>query len=235
VHDPSIYVGARDLPKVDIAAKRVCAYAHDRQGVTRQRWRPARGRPPIAQRGSGPDPPPREVVAQAKEGSAEARARLIGYYYQPVRTFLRRQGGDPERSDDLAHDAFVYALAHLDELDRDTSFRAWLYRIARSRAGQEWRCPERTREVPLAAAADVPAPQPSPMDERVRDALAALSPALREALEGHGMHGEPLHRLAARTNRSVAAVKKNFTRAKDRFAEVYVSAREEGRDDGDGG
>jgi len=173
-------------------------------------------------RGGGPDPPSREVVARAKEGSAEARARLIDHYYQSVRTFLRRQGGDPERSDDLAH-------------DRDTSFRAWLYRIARSQAGQEWRRPGRTREVPLAATTDVPAPRPSSTDELVRDVLTELSPALREVLEGHGMHGESLTSLAARTNRSIAAVKKNFTQAKNRFAEMYTSAREEGRDDEDGG
>ncbi len=186
-------------------------------------------------RGGGPDPPSREVVARAKEGSAEARARLIDHYYQSVRTFLRRQGGDPERSDDLAHDAFVYVLAHFDELDRDTSFRAWLYRIARSQAGQEWRRPGRTREVPLAATTDVPAPRPSSTDELVRDVLTELSPALREVLKGHGMHGESLTSLAARTNRSIAAVKKNFTQAKNRFAEMYTSAREEGRDDEDGG
>jgi len=81
----------------------------------------------------------------------------------------------------------------------------------------------------------MPAPAPAPTDELVRHVLDELSPAQREVLKGHGMHGESIPPLAARTNRSVAAVKKNFTRAKERFAEVYASAREEERDDGDGG
>ena len=169
----------------------------------------------MAWQGSGPGPPPREVVARAKDGSAQARARLIEYYYQPLRAFLRQRIGNPESSDDVAQDTFVYALAHLDELTKDTSFRAWLYRIARSQAGQEWRRPERTRLVSLDAAADVP------------------TPALREVLEGHGLRGESIPRLAQQAGRSVAAVKKNFTRAKDRFEELYAKEQEH-EDEGDG-
>ena len=50
-----------------------------------------------------------------------------------------------------------------------------------------------------------------------------------------GCTGESIPGLAARTNRSVAAVRKNFTRAKDRFAELYASARKEEHDDGEAG
>ncbi len=203
----------------------------------------------MAQRGSGSNPPSREVVAQAKEGSAEARAglgggprrarrrpaqgsaeahaRLIGHYYQPVRTFLRRRGDDPARSDDLAHDVFVYALAHLDELDRDTSFRAWLYRIARSRAGQEWRRPERGREVSLDVAAGVPTPMPSPADEVVRHVLAELSPAQREVLEGHGLHRR-IDPRARRADQSLGRGRQEELHASQGSLRGTVCERQEG-------
>lgn len=178
-------------------------------------------------RHGGPEPSVAELVARAQAGSAEARARLVERYYRPLRLFLRRQTGDPALADDLAHDTLLAALAHLDALEDPARFRAWLFRIAARHALMEQRRRQRERErtVPLDAVADLPTPDISPRDELVRQVLAELSPALREALEGRVLHGEDLPRLARRVGRSVAAVRKSLTQAKARFAMVYAEGR----------
>ncbi len=196
----------------------------------------------MADRGGG-EPSVADLVVHAQAGSVEARARLIAHYYQPLRAFLRRQTGDSALADDLAHDTLLYVLTHLDTLDKPERFRGWLFRIAARQVLMEQRRRRRERErtVPLDVtdmAADIPAPTPSPTDEVVRHVLARLSPALREALEGRGLHGEEIPRLARRVGRSVAALRKNVTRAKARFALLYAKEQEQQRgqeNDGDDG
>ncbi len=175
-----------------------------------------------------------DLVVHAQAGSVEARARLIDHYYQPLRAFLRRQTGDPALADDLAHDTLLYVLTHLDTVEEPAHFGAWLFRIAARQVlmDQRRRRRERERTVPLDVAdmvADIPAPPPSPTDEVVRHVLARLSPALREALEGRGLREEEIPRLARRVGRSVAALRKNVTRAKARFALLYAEEQEQQR------
>ncbi len=194
----------------------------------------------MADRGGG-EPSVADLVVHAQAGSVEARDRLIERYYQPLHAFLRRQTGDPALADDLAHDTLLYVLAHLDTVEEPAHFRAWLFRIAVTRMLMEQRRQRRERErtVPLdVGTTDIPAPAPSPLDELVRHLLAELTPAQREALEGRGLRGEAVPALARRVGRSVAAVRKNLTRAKERFAMRYAEERKRQRekddeDDGD--
>ncbi len=181
----------------------------------------------MPRRGSDNDVWLRELVSRAKSGSPEARARLIDHYYQPLRAYIRQRTDNPTYADDLAHDTLLYVLDHLHELDNDASFPSWLNRIARSTVAKEWRRPEHSRTVPLDAANEASAPSPSPTDNLMRDVLSELSPALREALEEHGLHGEEITVVARRANRSVTAVRKNFKRAKDRFRMLYNKEQED--------
>lgn len=173
-----------------------------------------------------------ELVAAARAGTVAAFDTLVDRYYAPLVRFLARQTGDQELAADLAQETFVTAYRQLAQLAEDRSFAAWLYQIARNRLRMEYRRRQVIRFLSLdwlvaqpharllghVDAADTYAEQ-----DQVELALAALSPALREALLLHHVWGFTGLEIAQILGISPAAARKRVSRADAELRRHYAA------------
>lgn len=73
-----------------------------------------------------------KLVMKAQGGDRNAFSELVGIHAQGVRNVIFRMCGDAQVAEDAAQETFMRAWSHPDSFraDRETSLRAWLYRIA---------------------------------------------------------------------------------------------------------
>jgi RNA polymerase sigma-70 factor (ECF subfamily) len=107
--------------------------------------------------------------------------RLYESHGPALLAYLRRCfAGSRETPEDLLHETFVQAMRHRDRLAAAVSPRAWLFGIARHvglTASRRLRIYEEIDEQRTAAKED------DPHLAGMREAIAALPPALRETLQ----------------------------------------------------
>jgi RNA polymerase sigma-70 factor (ECF subfamily) len=70
------------------------------------------------------------LIRSAQQGDRPAFAALVDRYWDRLYRWLSHLTHDRHTAEDLAQDAFLKALAHLDSFRPGTNFRAWLFRIA---------------------------------------------------------------------------------------------------------
>ena len=141
----------------------------------------------MAETGAASD---RELVTAARAGDESAYAELYRRHVGAVRMAVSDNVDDAATRDDLVQEAFIRALAAIDQLHDPDKFRPWLLQIARHAAIDDRR---RRRTVPIDSIDDDDAPQllsvdPGPVEltelhdlaGRVRSGLARMSP--RDAL-----------------------------------------------------
>ncbi len=76
----------------------------------------------------------RKLIAQAREGSADAYCALVRIYQARVRTYIGRFIRDASIVDDLAQNTFLSGYRKLDSYRGDASLGTWLLAIARNEA-----------------------------------------------------------------------------------------------------
>lgn len=76
----------------------------------------------------------RELVSRAQAGDVDAFGALYERYFGPVYDFLVRLMRDPEEAADVTQDTFIRAMRAIRTLREGSSFRGWLFRIARNTA-----------------------------------------------------------------------------------------------------
>ena len=74
------------------------------------------------------------LVELAKSGDQAAFAELYERYFDRVYDFLARMVHDSSEAADLTQDAFIKAMNSLNTLTKGTSFKSWLFTIARNTA-----------------------------------------------------------------------------------------------------
>lgn len=75
------------------------------------------------------------LLRRVRDGEIEAFDRLYERHEGRLFAYLRAVVGDRADAEEVLHDAFLSALADRNAvLDREGSFRAWLYRVARNMA-----------------------------------------------------------------------------------------------------
>jgi DNA-directed RNA polymerase specialized sigma24 family protein len=113
----------------------------------------------------------------------------------------------PADADDAWSETFLSALRAYPRLRPDSDARAWLVTIAHRKAIDQLRAAGRRAvpagELPVIATEDPPGP-----DGDLRAALAALSPAQREAVVLHHLGGLPHDEIAAALGISPAAARR---------------------------
>lgn len=158
------------------------------------------------------------LIARVLDGRVNAYAPLVERYQAPLYRHARGMGLDPDSAEDMVQDTFVRAYAALRECRDPAHFRAWLYRILRNccldhmkNLRQQW--------VPLD---DVASTEPvmhaagsAELRREVDDALARLSPLLREAFLLKHEGGYTYDEIAGITDSSPSAVKMRVQRARD--------------------
>ena len=166
------------------------------------------------------------VVRAASGADDRAFSRLVAMHQAAVRGFLRRlTGSDAALADDLAQDTFLTAYRRLASFRGDSSFRAWLMRIAYRAFLQHRRRPAR-REVScdmaayLAGQAAAAVPMAARLD--IENALARLPEAERVALSLCFTYGLSHEEAARATDQPLGTLKSQVARGKARLKEILA-------------
>lgn len=142
------------------------------------------------------------LLRRCARGDVAAYRELVERLEKPLVNFIFRFVGERHVAEDLFQETFVRVVRRLGEFDPRASLSTWIYTIARNLALDHLKAKRRHREVALDSAASedrgkviyfkdvirAAAPEPGARAEtgederRLTEALAALSPAKREAL-----------------------------------------------------
>jgi RNA polymerase sigma-70 factor, ECF subfamily len=126
-----------------------------------------------------------QLIAAAAEGSAPAFTQLFNRYYPMIHAFAYRLSLCPAEAGDIAQDTFIQAARALGGFRREASFKNWLYTIAanksRDRHRQKSRREKLTADYAQLNVESVESAE-SVQTVAVREALAGLSPEMREAV-----------------------------------------------------
>src|SRR5437868_8169086 len=76
--------------------------------------------------------PDEDLMVQVREGVGEMLAVLFDRYQNPLFNFYCRLTGDRTLSEDLVQDGFYRILKYRHTYRPGTSFRSWMYQIARN-------------------------------------------------------------------------------------------------------
>jgi RNA polymerase sigma-70 factor (ECF subfamily) len=168
---------------------------------------------PSARR-SAPDPDLADVAAARAERAA--LATLYRRYLDRVYGYCFYQLGDHHDAEDATERTFMAALRGLDRFeDRGSTFRAWLFRIARNTVANAHRSRRRRRTEPLPDSFERPAPNADPAglvalaDElrAVRHAIAEMPDDRRQVIVLRFVDGLSTAEVAEVLDRSPGAVR----------------------------
>jgi RNA polymerase sigma-70 factor (ECF subfamily) len=154
-----------------------------------------------------------------RRGSREAAGRLAERYLRPGRAVALAITGDVAAAEDLAQDAFVYAMERIDDCRHPERFGSWLMQIVRSRSRNYVRDSKPSSH---AALDDVVSGAPSPHAEveraqlrrRLLSALDTLSEVQREVVLLHDLEGWTHREIAARLGMPAGTVRSHVHHAR---------------------
>ncbi|GLQ95999.1 RNA polymerase sigma factor [Dyella mobilis] len=162
-------------------------------------------------------------MAAAQAGDQRAYARLLTDSVALIRAVARRQGVAVDALDDVVQETLLTVHRVRHTFDPTRSYDAWLAAIASRRAIDALRSHGRRdrREVHDERAYDMHADRDDASAEteraqqagRLREAIDALPPGQREAVEQLGLRERSLAEAAEHTGRKTGALKVNLHRA----------------------
>jgi RNA polymerase sigma-70 factor (ECF subfamily) len=165
------------------------------------------------------------LVERARGGDRAAFAALVERYQQPVGSYLWRLTRDRDLAADLTQDTFLRAYRSIAAMPTPILVRPWLYRIATNLAYDEFRRRRRFgRLLDRALGRQVSTTESVAIEERelVQLALERLRPTERAVLLLCAVEQLSYREVAAIVGSSPEAIRKQFTRAKERFRVAYV-------------
>ena len=178
------------------------------------------------------------LVAAFKGGDVRAFDALFARYGQPIFGYIYRSVGDPALAEELTQEVFLKAFLHLRRTATETTFKAWIYRIATTtcidahRAAARRPVPVRDEEA-LALLADRAASDPEQRQiqreqrRAVRRTLDALPAHYRQALILRQLQGLSYAEIGEALGISVEAVTSLIHRARQAFRAAYSRQQQE--------
>ncbi len=172
-----------------------------------------------------PDDP--ALIDAFRQGDEFAFVTLYDRYKGAVYAYCAKMLLDRAAAEDLLQETFARAYEHRDRLLNSTSFKAWLFTIARNQCLNALR--KRGREVPFAPEAPEPVGRAgtpfthllkSEQAELVSRALADLSPSYREVVVLREYQNLSYDEIAAVTKTTVSSVKSRLFKARRRIGEI---------------
>jgi RNA polymerase sigma factor (sigma-70 family) len=171
------------------------------------------------------------LAAAAKRGQTAAFGELCRLHAKRILRTTYRITKNREDAEDALQDSFLRAFVHIQDFDARSSFSTWLTRIAINSALMIVRKKRSAPELSIDHAADhggnpgfvnVPDPAPNPeaycaQRERegiLRDAICALRPTIRQAVEFQKLQEHSLQDTAKMMGLSVTAAKSRLYHAK---------------------
>ena len=164
------------------------------------------------------------LVAQARDGDADAYRELVERHGRNVFRLSYRLTGNQEDAEDVAQETFLKAYRSLSRYDGRAGFGTWVHRIATNCALDLLRRRERSRTQPLAEgdeAPELPSEALSPeraaeggeLGRRLARAMTRLSPAEKTAFVLRHQEGCSLQEIAAALGIRTGAAKTCVFRA----------------------
>jgi RNA polymerase sigma-70 factor (ECF subfamily) len=166
-------------------------------------------------------------VVAARAGESWAQQALFARHGRMVLGLSQRVLAGREEADDLAQDAFLYALTHLETLQNPQAFAAWIATIVVRTASKRLRSRRllvrlglrRTAPVDVEALVSPAAPADAGAELRRLYARLAVFPAEeRVALVLRKVEGMELTEIAEHMGLSLATVKRRIVSAERRLA-----------------
>ena len=175
-----------------------------------------------------------ELVAAVRRGDREAAGHLAERYLRAARAVALSVTGEVAGAEDVAQDAFVYAMERIDDCRHPDRFGGWLMQIVRNRSLNHVRNRKADRHVPLDSA-PFPSREPSPERELARSSLrdrllaglARIRPDRREVVLLHDLEGWTHREIAERLNLPPGTVRSHLHHARRALREILGDQREE--------
>ena len=190
--------------------------------------------------------PDADVVVLAQKGREPAFRELIRRYERPVFSLIYRMVRDSTAAEDLAQDAFIKVLNHLDKYRPEFKFSSWLFKIANNVAIDHLR--KRQLDTisldgsPHAVSAseveatrfDIADSSANALDElaarelgsTIEQAIGKLRPEYRNCIMLRHVEGRSYEEIAATLDLPLGTVKTYIHRARHQLREALEHLRE---------
>jgi RNA polymerase sigma-70 factor (ECF subfamily) len=167
-----------------------------------------------------------ELVGRVRAGDRGAADRLLERYLRACRAVALAVTGNEADADDVCQDAFVAAVARIEDCRDPTRFGGWLLSIVRNRSRNLLRHHRIRRAEPLVS--ESPAARPSPAAElerrelarQLKEALAELSETQREVVLLHDLEGWKHADIADRLALPPGTVRSHLHHARHRLRRI---------------
>ncbi len=193
-----------------------------------------------------PNLPDADVVALAQKGREPAFRELIRRYERPVFSLIYRMVRDSTAAEDLAQDAFIKVLNHIDKYRPEFKFSSWLFKIANNIAIDHLRrrqldtisidgSPNAMTASELEATKfDIADSSENALDElaskelgnAIEQAIGKLRPEYRNCIMLRHVEGRSYEEIAATLDLPLGTVKTYIHRARHQLREALEHLRE---------
>jgi len=190
--------------------------------------------------------PDADVVRLAQQGRELAFRELVRRYERPVFSLVFRMVRDRETAEDLAQDAFVKVLNHIDKYSPEFKFSSWLFKIANNVAIDHLRrrrldtisidgSPHASTASEVEATTlNLESEQESALDEleakelgsAIEQAIARLRPEYRACIMLRHVEGRAYEEIAATLDLPLGTVKTYIHRARHELRKALEGLRD---------
>ncbi len=169
-----------------------------------------------------PRPDEAALVERALRGDDEAFAQLVRLGAPAALGAARRITGDFALAEDAAQEAFLRAYRALKDYRHDSSFAAWIRKIAIRTAIDIVRRRRPEDPLPSETRSAISEEKRQEDADLLREALGQLSPLDREILLAREVEGEPDKVIARRFEMTVTGVRVRMHRARKRLQARFL-------------
>ncbi len=190
--------------------------------------------------------PDADVVRLAQRGREPAFRELVRRYERPVFSLVYRMVRDRETAEDLAQDAFVKVLNHIDRYSPEFKFSSWLFKIANNVAIDHLR-KRRIETISMdgsahalsaseveATSLELGSDQENALDEiearelgaAIEHAIGALRPEYRACIMLRHVEGRSYEEIATTLDMPLGTVKTYIHRARHELRQALGFLRE---------
>ena len=167
------------------------------------------------------------VLARARQGDSDAFRALVEMHSRSVFRLAFRMTGNEQDAEDVVQESLLRAYRQLGRFESRANFGTWLYRIVSNCSVDLMRSKQARHEqvrgdsidegTMALPAANVPGPermaQSAHIEQRVQDALGALSPLERAAFTLRHYEGRSIDEISATLGLGTSAAKHSVFRA----------------------
>jgi RNA polymerase sigma factor (sigma-70 family) len=162
------------------------------------------------------------LVPEADRPIEDQLVHLMSEFERPIYNFLLSMLKDADVAVDCAQDTFMRAFENLRKGKPVNA--AWLYRVARNRAMDEFRRNKRVQPE-LETIEQMPVYHATDQVLAVQQALAEMAPLDREVLYLFDVAGFKTDEIGAMLGVRGTAIRQRLSRARERFRQIYGTER----------